>query len=133
MPAEEAREDGDPRAGIRDPRESKSRSQVPDPRAGDAEAQAGRHAEPAQSHLYEAGRGRDRLPAVRRARSASRLPGELCAAAAAAATTAGAEPAAELRHRVSGEGRGVRGRFLSAEQSLRAHDVGRRLHGLAEL
>lgn len=43
VPAEEAGENGDPCAGVRDPRNAKSRSEVPNPRTGDSEAQAGRY------------------------------------------------------------------------------------------
>lgn len=111
MPVEEARENGDPRAGIRNPRDPESRSEVADPGVGDTEAQAGRHAEPPQSDLLEAGRGRDVVSAVRRAPSSAQLSRQFCATA----TPAGPESAAELRHRLSGEGRGVRDRFLPAE------------------
>lgn len=110
MPAEEARENSDPRAGIRNPRDPKSRSEISDPRAGDAEAQAGRHAEPPHSDLLEAGRGRDVVSAVCRTRSAAQLSGQFCATA----TSASPESAAELRHRLPGESRGLRDRFLSA-------------------
>lgn len=111
MPAEEARENGDPRAGIRNPRDPKPRPEVPDTRAGDPKAQAGRYAEPPRSDLLEAGRGRNVVSAVRRAPSSAHLPGQFCATA----TPAGPESAAELRLRVSGEGRRVRDRFLPAE------------------
>lgn len=110
MSAEEARENGDSRAGIRNPRDPKSRPEVPDPRAGDSEAQAGRHAEPPRSYLLETGRGRIVVSAVRRAPSPAQLSGQFCATP----TSAGPKSAAELRHRVSGEGRGVRDRFLPA-------------------
>lgn len=71
VPAEEARENCDPCAGIRNSRDPKPRPEVSDPRAGDAEAQAGRHAEPPRSDLLEAGRGHDVVSAVHRARSAA--------------------------------------------------------------
>lgn len=109
MSAEEARENGDSRAGIRNPRDSKSRPEVPDPRVGDSEAQAGRHAESPQSHLLETGLGHDVVSAVRRAPSSAQLSGQFCAT-----TSAGPKSAAELRQRVSGKGRGVRDRFLPA-------------------
>ena len=41
MSAKEAGEDGDPGAGVRDPRDAEPRPEVADPGAGDAEAQAG--------------------------------------------------------------------------------------------
>lgn len=119
VPAEEAREDGDPRAGVRDPRDAESRLEVADPRAGDAEAQAGGHAEPAHPDVPEAGcRQHHLLPAVRRADPAAELPGQLRPAGGTvttAAAAAGTQSAAELRHGVSsGQSRGVRGRLLSA-------------------
>lgn len=128
VPAEEAGENGDPRAGVRDPRDAESRSEVPDPRAGDSEAQAGRYVESPQPNLFEAGFGHNVLPAVRRAPSVAQLSGQL---RATTTTSTGPESAAELRDRVSGEGRGIRDRFLPAE-SFRADDVGRWLYGLAK-
>lgn len=110
MSAEEARENGDSRAGIRNPRDPKSRPEVPDPRVGDSETQAGRHAESPQSHLLETGRGRDVVSAVRRALSSAQLSEQFCATA----TSASPKSATELRHRLSGKGRGVRDRFLPA-------------------
>lgn len=120
VPAEEAREDGDPRAGVRDPRDAEPRPEVADPGAGDAEAQAGGHAEPAHPDVPEAERRqRDLLPAVRRADPAAQLPGQLRPAggtATAAAAAASSQSATELRHRVpSGQSRRIRGRLLSAE------------------
>lgn len=112
MSAEEAGENGDSRAGVRDSRDAKSRFEVSDPRAGDSEAQAGRHVESSQSNLFEAGHGHDSLPAVCRAPSAAQLSGEL---RATTATSAGPESAAELCDRISSEGRGIRNRFLSAK------------------
>lgn len=53
VPAEEAREDGDTRTRVRDPRDAESRPQVADPGAGDAEAQAGGHAELAYADVPE--------------------------------------------------------------------------------
>lgn len=85
MPAEEAGEDGDPRAGVRDTRDAESRPEDADPGARDAEAQAGGHAKSAQPDVPEAGRRRRRLlPAIRRAAAAAELPGQFRAAAAAA-------------------------------------------------
>jgi len=109
VPVEEARENGDSRAGIRNPRDPKPRPEVTDPRAGDSEAQAGRYAEPPRSDLLEAGRGRVVVSAVRRAPSSAQLSGQFCAT-----TPASPESATELHHRVPGEGRGVRDRFLPA-------------------
>lgn len=109
VPAEEAGENGDSRARVRDPRDAESRSEVPDSRIGDSEAQAGRYVEPPQSNLFEAGHGHDSLSAVRRAPSAAKLSGEL----RTTTTSAGSESAAELCDRVSSEGRGIRNRFLS--------------------
>lgn len=111
MPIEEAGEDGDPRAGVRDPRNAKSRSEVPNPRTGDSKAQAGRHVKSSQSNMLKTGHGHDSLSAVRRTPSAAQLSGEL---RATAATSASSESAGELRDRVPGEGRGIRDRFLSA-------------------
>jgi len=110
VPAEKAGENGDSRARVRDPRDAESRSEVPDSRIGDSEAQAGRYVESPQSNLFEAGYGHDILPAVRRAPSAAKLSGEL---RTTTATSAGSESAAELCDRVSSEGRGIRNRFLS--------------------
>lgn len=107
---EKARENGDSRARIRNPRDPKPRPEVPDPRVRDSEAQTGRHAESPWSYLLEAGCGRDIVSTVRRAPSSTQLSGQFCATA----TSAGSKSAAELRHRVPSKGRGVRDRFLSA-------------------
>lgn len=71
VPTEEARENGDPCAGIRNSRDPKPGPKVTNPRVGDSKAQAGRHAESPQSDLFEAGPGHNIVSAVRRAPSSA--------------------------------------------------------------
>jgi hypothetical protein len=60
--AEEAREDGDLGAGVRDPRDPEPRAQVPDPGAGDTAAQARRYAQPPRADLPQAALPRGEFP-----------------------------------------------------------------------
>lgn len=116
MPTEEERKDRDPRAGVGNPREPEPRPQVANPGTGDPEAQARGHAEHAWTDLpEERWNHRQLLPAVRRAHSPAKLPGQLCLSSA--------QPSSKLRHRIPqlGQTRKLRGhiaRLLPAKQSV---------------